>query len=100
MSDDELALLNATLAAHRQMLLGAHEANPDLDLHRALEVHAGLGAILTRWSDYRASEQRMIVKTIEYLVNDEDDEPDLRSPNGFDDDLHQLHRLQEYLGYV
>ena len=97
---DELRILTDALAAHRQMLFGASETHRDLDLHRALEVHAGLGAILTRWPEYTVVEQRRIVATIEYLLNDEDADPDLRSPTGFGDDLHELHQLQEYLGYV
>ena len=56
--------------------------------------------MMARWSDDNTAEQRQIVKTIEYLVDEEDDTLDLRSPNGFADDLPELHQLQEYLGYV
>ena len=72
----------------------------------------GAAANVSGWSPARQSgqvrapsepiqpDQRRIVATIEYLVDDEDADPDLRGPTGFDDDLHQLHQLQEYLGYV
>lgn len=97
---DELEVLTSTLTAHRQMLLGARETLADLDLQRAFEVHDGLGAILARWPAYSAAQQRRIIATIEYLVNDEDAQPDLRSPNGFADDLRKLHQLRDFLGYV
>lgn len=100
MPDDEVAVLHDTLAAHRAMLMGARRARAELDLEGALEVHAGLGSIMTRWTEFSAVEQREIVRTIEYLINDDDDQHDLTDPDGFADDVAELHRLQAFLGYV
>jgi hypothetical protein len=98
--DHEETVLRESLASHRALLAGALRTNPDLDLDGALQVHAGLGSILTRWSEFSATEQREIVATVEYLINSDDSEPDLVGPDGFRDDVAQLHRLQAFLGYV
>ena len=100
MADDEIAVLRDALSTHRSMLMGALSSNDKLDIDRAFQIHAGISKILSRWDEFSANEQREIVSTIEYVVNTEDDENDLRSPDGFLDDLHQFHRLQVFLGYV
>ena len=64
-------------------------------------MHAGLGTILADWSDFTAGQQRQIVSTIEFLVKPTDaGQPDLTTPDGFRDDLAELHRLHAVLGYV
>jgi len=100
MSDDELQLLHDTLAAHRSMVLAAKQVDDDVDLEGALTVHAGLGNLISRWSEFSVGEQREIIRTLEYLVNPDDDQPDLGGPDGFRDDLAELRRLQGFLGYV
>lgn len=101
MADDVLDVLRETLHNHRLMLVAAARANAEVDLTSALEVHAGLGAVLADWSDFSAGQQRQIVSTIEFLVNPDDDgKPDLTTPDGFDDDLAELRRLHAFLGYV
>jgi hypothetical protein len=101
MVDDEVSMLRGVLSAHRSMLVGALSTNQELDIDRAFHVHAGLSKILCRWDEYSANEQRQIVRTVEYLVNPEDDDVnDLTSPNGFADDLAELRKLQDFLGYV
>jgi hypothetical protein len=101
MADDEVSMLRGVLSAHRSMLMGALSTNRDLDIDRAFHVHAGLSRILSRWDDYSANEQREIIRTVEYLVNPEDDDVnDLTTPDGFADDLAELRKLQVFLGYV
>lgn len=101
MADDEVAALRDVLSSHRSMLMGALHSNPALDIDRAFQVHSGLFKILARWDEYTAHEQREIVATIEYLVNTEDGEVnDLTDPQGFADDLAQLRRLEDRLGFV
>ena len=98
MSDDELSVLRDALSTHRSMLMGALHRNADLDIDRAFQVHSGLSRILARWDEYTANEQRQIVRTIEYLVNADDDVPDLTTPNGFTDDLAELRKLEASSG--
>lgn len=101
MADDALDVLRDTLHNHRLMVLAAAATDDTLDLDAALEVHAGLGSILADWPDFTAGQQREIVSTIEFLVNPTDDgKPDLTTPDGFHDDLAELHRLHALLGYV
>ena len=100
MADDELTVLRDALSTHRSMLLGALHSNEKIDIDRAFQVHAGLSRILARWDEYTANEQRHIIRTIEYLVNADDEVPDLTTANGFTDDLAELRKLEAALGYV
>lgn len=92
-------MLRDVLSSHRSMLMGALHSNTQLDIDRAFEVHAGLSKILAVWDDYSACEQREIVRTVQYLVKTDDAVNDLTSPNGFADDLAELHKLRAFLGY-
>jgi hypothetical protein len=101
MTDDEVSMLRGVLSAHRSMLMGALSTNRNLDIDRAFHVHAGLSKILCHWDEFNVNEHREIVRTVEYLVNPEDDDVnDLTSPDGFADDLAELRKLQDFLGYV
>ena len=93
-------MLRDTLAAHRSMLMGALTSNDQLDIDRAFAAHAGLARVLTHWDELSAHQQRAVMETVEYVVNSEDDQPDLTSPDGFADDLARVRALQAALGYV
>ncbi|HEY5822090.1 MAG TPA: hypothetical protein VIT20_08950 [Propionibacteriaceae bacterium] len=101
MADDEVGVIRDALSTHRSMLMGALSGNDDLDIDRAFEIHAGLSRILAHWDEFTANQHRQIMRTVEYVVNDEDEDGnDLTSPDGFRDDLQQLHELKAALGYV
>ena len=91
-------MLRDTLSAHRSMLMGALSSNEHLDIDRAFAAHAGLARILTHWDEYTANQQRAVMETVEYVVNSDDDEHDLTSPQGFADDLARVRALQASLG--
>lgn len=93
-------MLRDTLSAHRSMLMGALNSNLDLDIDGAFAAHAGLARVLTHWDELNAHQQRAVMETVEYVVNSDDDEPDLTSPDGFADDLARVRALQAALGYV
>ncbi|GAA2108628.1 hypothetical protein GCM10009841_29280 [Microlunatus panaciterrae] len=80
--------------------MGALHSNEQLDIDRAFQIHAGISRILTHWDEFTAGQQREVVSTVEYLINTDDDENDLQSPNGFLDDLDKYHELQVSLGYA
>lgn len=82
------------------MLLGALRGNEQLDIDRAFEIHAGLSRLLMHWDEFSARQQREVMSTVEYLINTDDAEHDLQSPDGFLDDLTKFEQLQESLGYV
>ena len=102
MSVDEVTVLREALAAHRSGLVGALASNAELDLDRALQVHAGLSGMLAHWADYSAAEQRKIVATVEYLLDpiDPGGRVDLRDPDGFADDLARFDPLRHELGHA
>lgn len=91
-------MLRNTLSSHRSMLMGALTSNTRLDIDRAFAAHAGLARILTHWDELTAHQQRAVMETVEYVVNTDDDRPDLTSPDGFADDLARVRALQDALG--
>ncbi len=93
-------MLREVLSAHRSVLMGALQGNDALDIDRAFQIHAGLFRILAHWDEFTANQHRQIVRTVEYVVNADDEVNDLTSPDGFADDLAQLRELQDSLGYV
>ena len=93
-------MLRDALSAHRSMLMGALTSNGRLDIDRAFAAHAGLVRILTHWDELTASQQRAVMETVQYVVDSDDDEPDLTSPDGFADDLARVRALQSALGYA
>jgi hypothetical protein len=81
------------------VVLGALHAGADVDVDSAFMIHAALSRLLARWDEFSANEQREIVRTIEYVVNSDDDIPDLESADGFADDWVRVRDLNSFLGY-
>ncbi|MBA8795759.1 hypothetical protein FHX74_003400 [Friedmanniella endophytica] len=100
MSDDEVAVLREALTSHQAMVTGALAGNDQVDIRRAFAIHADMARILAQWDTYSAHEQREIVKTVQYIIDTEDDDNDLTSPDGFLDDMARVDRLQQLLGFV
>ena len=96
---DEVEILRSLLSAHRSMVLGALHAGADVDVNGAFMIHAALARLLGHWDDFSANEQRRIIATIEYVVNSDDDIPDLDGLDGFADDWEQVRELHAFLGY-
>jgi hypothetical protein len=88
-SPDEL---RALLASHWRTLDAATDSE-FLDLELALSLHKKLGSLLDRWHSYNASQRDRIVRTINYVVDMDDEEHDLRSPIGFVDDSEHVDEL-------
>lgn len=97
---DEVEILRGLMSAHRSMVLGALHAGAEVDVDSAFMIHASLSRLLAHWDEFSANEQREIIRTIEYVVNSDDEVPDLEGPDGFTDDWEQLRKLHEYLGYL
>jgi hypothetical protein len=96
---DEVDVLRGLLSAHRSVVLGALHAGADVDVDSAFMIHASLARLLARWDEFSVNEQREIVRTIQYVVNSDDEIPDLDSPDGFADGWAQVRDLQTFLGY-
>ncbi|MFP5021905.1 GmrSD restriction endonuclease domain-containing protein [Pseudonocardia phyllosphaerae] len=84
--DPEQAQLARRLAGHLRLVRSAAEEQEFVDLPLAEDLHRRLGEALNRWSDYDAEQRRVLGAAVGYLVRTDDDEDDLRSPVGFDDD--------------
>lgn len=94
--------LRSRLHEHLALARRAAQDNEFIDLRRAEELHAVLGRALDAFPDLNADQRRELVNAIDYLVRVDDDEDDLRSPIGFDDDAEiieaTLARLTPALG--
>lgn len=64
----------------------AAETNEFVDVTRAEQLHAELSRALDRYVEFDAAQRRTLVEAVAYLVRIDDDEDDLLSPVGFDDD--------------
>jgi hypothetical protein len=56
--------------------------------------------MLARWDSFSPPEQREIVRTIEYVVNSDDEQPDFAGPDGFQDDMAEFERLKARLDHA
>jgi cytochrome P450 len=78
--------LRARLQDHLAQVRAAAEDNEFVDLHLAELLHSRLDAALTGWPGYDDEQRAALIGAVDYLVQTDDEENDLRSPIGFDDD--------------
>lgn len=78
--------LRERLHAHLRLVQAAAEENEFVDLSRATELHQQLHRALDYHGELDGTRLGVLTDAIDYLVRVEDDEDDLRSPIGFDDD--------------
>lgn len=76
----------------------AADANRAVDLDTANRVAASLRELLDTISDYTAQQRALLRGAITYFAQREDDEDDLDSVIGFDDDARVLSAVAEALG--
>jgi hypothetical protein len=91
-------LLVHRLSEHMDALRAAASQNPLLDLDLAEEVHRRLATIIERWDDLSDEDRAAVADTIEYVVNDDDEEHDILSPIGLEDDAEHVEALERRLG--
>lgn len=78
--------LRARLGDHLAQVRAAAEDNEFVDLELAEQLHSRLRAALGSWSTYDDEQRAALIGAVDYLVQTDDEENDLRSPIGFDDD--------------
>ncbi|GAA4785629.1 hypothetical protein GCM10023200_19460 [Actinomycetospora chlora] len=78
--------LRERLHEHLALVRLAAQDNEFIDVRRAEELHDLLGRALDALPDLDVQQRRELASAIDYLVRVDDDEDDLRSPIGFDDD--------------
>lgn len=78
--------LSSRLNQHLGAVQAAAEDNEFVDLAGAEALHEQLRCILVHHEDLDTEQRRVLADAINYFVRIDDDEDDLRSPIGFDDD--------------
>ena len=82
----EQALLLGRLREHLMLVRTAATANEFVDLAVAEQLHARLATLVGSFDALDGEQRQVLRDAVSYLVRVDDEEDDLRSPIGFDDD--------------
>lgn len=72
--------------AHLVHVRDAARENEFVDIAEAEQIHQRLRATLETWHELTDDQRQILSEAVAYLVRTSDDEDDLRSPIGFEDD--------------
>ena len=78
--------LRETMKAHLEHVRSAARDNEFVDAAEAIRLHMLLAEALESWSLLDADQREVLADAVHYLVQTDDEEDDLRSPIGFEDD--------------
>ena len=78
--------LREVMSAHLEHVRDAARENEFVDAAEAIRLHMLLADALESWDDLDAEQRSVLTEAVTYLVRTDDDEDDLRSPIGFEDD--------------
>ena len=78
--------LRAVMRAHLDHVRAAARDNEFVDAAEAIRLHVLLAQALESWSVLDVEERAVLTDAVTYLVQTDDEEDDLRSPIGFEDD--------------
>ena len=78
--------LRETMRAHLEHVRAAARDNEFVDAAEAIRLHTLLAEALESWEHLDADQREVLADAIDYLVRTDDEEDDLRSPIGFEDD--------------
>ncbi|MGH3861246.1 hypothetical protein [Actinokineospora sp.] len=81
--------LRRRLTEHARVVAEAR-THEFVDHALAARLHAKIDAVLDRWDSLDAGKRALVAETIDYLVDTDDEEHDLRSPIGFVDDAERV----------
>ncbi len=84
-------LMDAHLVRVRE---AAHE-NEFVDIAEAEQIHQRLRATLATWHELTDDQRQILSEAVAYLVRTNDDEDDLQSPIGFEDDAEVVNTALE-----
>jgi hypothetical protein len=88
--DVHIGQLRARLQDHLAQVRAAAEDNEFVDLALAEHLHGRLANALDAWAGYDGEQRAALIEAVDYLVRTDDEEDDLRSPIGFDDDAEAV----------
>jgi hypothetical protein len=83
---DEAWRLIDLMDVHFARVQEAAEDNEFVDVVEAQRLHGLLRGALGTWTDLVPAQRRTLSEAVTYLVRTDDEEDDLRSPIGFEDD--------------
>jgi hypothetical protein len=83
---NDLRLLTELMEAHLVDVRDTAKDNEFINVTDAERLHAQLRSFLQSWDDLNGTQRRILAEAVTYLVQTDDEEDDLRSPIGFEDD--------------
>lgn len=99
---NEKQQLTVLMNAHLDRVRDAASDNEFVDIAEADRLHARLRSALEAWDGLDGEQRRILSDAVAYLVRTDDEEDDLQSPIGFEDDadvvaaaLRRIRRLTE-----
>lgn len=78
--------LRETMRTHLEHVRTAARDNEFVDAAEAIRLHMLLAEALESWDDLDGEQRAVLADAVHYLVRTDDEEDDLRSPIGFEDD--------------
>jgi hypothetical protein len=92
---NEWRTLRETMLAHLEHVRDAARDNEFVDVAEAVRLHMLLVEALESWNDLDAEQRTLLTDAVTYLVRTDDEENDLRSPIGFEDDAEVVEAALE-----
>lgn len=86
-----------SLAEHLASVRRAAEDNEFVDVAEAERLHGLLTDALRDWARLDGEQRRILGHAVAYFVRTDDEENDLRSPIGFDDDAEVIEAALEQI---
>jgi hypothetical protein len=87
--------LRELMRAHLEQVHAASRDNEFVDAAEAVRLHTLLTEALESWERLDAEQRRVLADAVHYLVRTDDEEDDLRSPIGFEDDAEIIEAALE-----
>ena len=87
--------LRGAMRAHLEHVRSASRDNEFVDAAEAVRLHTLLTEALESWERLDAEQRRVLADAVHYLVRTDDEEDDLRSPIGFEDDAEIIEAALE-----
>ena len=97
-SVSDLSSAAPTIDAHLARVLEAAEDRDFVDVALAATLANVLHQLLENSGQYTARERSLLAAAITYFVDNDDENSDLTSPTGFEDDAEILNAVCIYLG--
>lgn len=83
---NEKQQLSVLMDVHLDRVREAARDNEFVDIVEAERLHARLRSALGAWDDLDGDQRRILTEAVTYLVRTDDEEDDVQSPIGFEDD--------------